>query len=168
MLKLEDLWVGDTVRITATGERGKYLSHKDDIVTITLDRGGRRQILSSELESYEPQQQEPDPFPELKVNEHNTNKSNYANYPTSIDLHIATLYPELKHGRPDRILAYQLDALNNYLDGAVESGLKFFTIIHGIGTGVLKSETLHILKSRPMVNFTVEANNGGAVEVWLK
>ena len=54
------------------------------------------------------------------------------------------------------------------MDNAENAGLKLLTIIHGKGTGVLKSETIHMLKGRSSVMQWIEVHQGGAQEVWLK
>ena len=66
------------------------------------------------------------------------------------------------------ILAIQLKALDNYLDAVEAAGIPYVTIIHGRGTGVLKSETIHALKGRPRVKHWIEVHKGGALEVLMR
>jgi len=169
MIKLEDLWVGDDVRITSTRETGKFQKISNGHAVIILSQGGDKIVPAHDLELYIPTTIEPDPFPDLNPTPtKDSNKTNFHEFSSSIDLHIAALKPDLARAMPERIIMYQLEALENYLENAEAAGLKFFTIIHGKGKGVLKTETYHMLKGRESVKFTVEAHNGGAVEVWLR
>ena len=166
MVILEELWVGDAVRIIATGETGKFHSHANGMATILLDTGSRRQLSAAQLELYEPKEVE-DAL-DLNLEEPEKASLSFHNFPSSIDLHIDKLNPSMANARPERILSYQSEAIREYLNNAESVGLKFVTIIHGKGTGVLKAETLHILKTNENVNYIVEVKDGGAVEVWLK
>ena len=86
----------------------------------------------------------------------------------SIDLHIETLSPHLVNSPPERILLYQMEIFNQFLDFAI--GQKYYSvqIIHGKGTGALREEIRAVLKYKPEIKIWQSINQDGATEVWLK
>lgn len=164
MVNKEDLWIGDLLQIISTGEVGKYDGHAGEQIIVNTP-GGIRHCEAADLQEYV------EPIIEDKLvfdDDPSTRKMlNFKDMPKSIDLHIQKLSPSHTHAIPERILAVQLEALNQYLDEATLAGLRYVTIIHGKGTGVLKAETIHILKGRENVKHWIEVHQGGAMEVLL-
>lgn len=170
MMNLKDLWVGDVIRIKSSGEIAHFHSIVNNKAQVKLPNGQLLIVDPDNLENYEEPVSEPDPFPELAETPASSTPSlkSSASFPTTLDLHMEKLNPDMARARPERILSYQLEALEDYMEAAEQRGIKIVTLIHGKGTGVLKAETLHLLKGRPAVKFTVATNDGGAVEVWLR
>ena len=85
-----------------------------------------------------------------------------------IDLHIEKLNHNLVNALPERIVDVQLKAFEQYMDLVVKHKLKFVTIIHGKGKGVLMTAIHTFLAVIPEVNHFIPVNNNGATEVYLK
>jgi len=163
-MELSELWVGDKLLIISTDEIVQFdsiINGQAKVKTTT----GYKLVIASNLKTYTPaEKKEPLFFEEDKK----VSKLHFNQVAKSIDLHIEKLSPTHTNALPERILSIQLEKLEAYLDDADNAGLKFLTIIHGKGTGVLKSETIHILKGRANVLQWIEVHQGGAQEVWLK
>ncbi len=163
-MELNDLWVGDKLKVISTGEIVQFDSVINGLAKVKTSSGYKR-VAASDLIDYTPEEKkEPLFFEEDKK----TSKLHFNQVPKSIDLHIEKLSPTHVNALPERILSIQLEKLEAYLNNADNAGLKFLTIIHGKGTGVLKSETIHLLKGRANVLQWIEVHQGGAQEVWLK
>lgn len=96
-----------------------------------------------------------------------------ANYPTEIDLHIETLFPDTwRTINPKKYLELQLDALEEYLYKAFMLGIDSFYIIHGNGQQILKNSVARRLEGDPNVASYVNAYHPkyghGATEVITK
>jgi len=160
-LNIESLWIGDTVQIISTGQIGKYHGHERGQVKVKC----QKEILMvspDDIVLYEePALETPLVFDEIK-----TQKK--IKISSSLDLHIEKLAPEMRSQLPARIRDYQLTRARQYIEQTIAMKKAVVTIIHGKGTGALKSEIVHMLSLIPEVRFTFERNNGGATEVWLK
>ncbi len=163
MVDLKALWVGDKCRIISSGRIGLFqgingkrarIKAEDKILLVT----------AANLELYtEPEA----PPPNLFEDEDQSSPTDFHQFDNSIDLHISTLAPHLENELPIRILARQKDALVKFLDEAEHKGARILTIIHGKGSGVLKSEVIHELKGRSTVKIHFDVHDGGAMEVHM-
>jgi len=161
MINLKELWIGDDLKIKSSGRIGKF----DGVHT-----NGQAQIKSGskiflvdaiDLELYEIKViEEP-----LILIEDIDNTS--IDVKDSIDLHIETLNPNLVGSLPERILDYQVKAFESYLELAKKSYKNEFLIIHGKGTGVLKSYIMSIIKNDKSIKHYSPVNEGGAVKILL-
>ena len=167
MINPKELWIGDKLLHSSTGEVGTFDGSANG--KIRFKTGSKVLLLAPQALSIYTEVEKEEPF-QFDDEPESTSAPSYDpfNFPASIDLHIEKLDAAYLNAQPERILSIQLGALDNYLDAAEQSAVKIVTIIHGKGTGVLKAETEHRLKARESVNFYVEAHQGGAVEVWLK
>ena len=89
-----------------------------------------------------------------------------AAFPSELDLHIEKLSP--KHARLNNreIIDLQLRSFDTYMRKAIRSGVTSVLIIHGKGTGRLKSEILYRLNRFPEVSNIEEGHkDGGATQV---
>ena len=168
MISLNELWIGDLIRLKKSGRIGKY----EGIGTAGKARinVGDKIILAvpHNMERYTPPPPKKLPLFDddpktvkastLDVNHHSRNQ---------IDLHIDILAPHLANELPVRIIEYQLEAFKIFVSDSHERKRSVITIIHGKGEGVLKNHIHVFLKSDPRVKFFSETNRGGATEVWL-
>jgi len=166
MVDLKELWVGDKLRIIKSQKVGTFEGVNKGKARIEV---GSKILLvpAHNLELYVEPIIEEIPF----ASEEDKPSSPYSShtFPDTIDLHIETLAPEMASALPARILQYQLQRLSDYLDQAEVLGIKYITIIHGKGSGVLKEEVLHLLKGRNAVKYILEGSlNSGATEVHMK
>jgi len=162
MLDLSEIWIGDSLKIISSGRIGSFVGLAGHRARIKV---GEKIYLvpAKNLEIHEAtEEEEPLDFLEDKPKPVSFHK-----FPRSIDLHIEKLAPEMVREQPLTILNYQLNSLKKYIEQAEMAGLKFITIIHGKGRGVLKTEVQHFLKGRKSVNLMLEVNDGGGTEVHL-
>ena len=68
-----------------------------------------------------------------------------------VDLHIEKLTDEYNEMTNAEKLDLQLSTFENYLEIAIARGQKKFTVIHGVGEGILKNEVHKILASKKEV-----------------
>jgi len=165
MIDINDLWIGDLLRLKKSGRIGKFdgrSGHKKVRVKI----GTKTVITPITNIEYAPEGAQVD-------NTDFSHRPQKAETPKpsslldTIDLHIEVLNPSLQYGRVERIVDFQVKAAKDFIEESIDNGTKKIIIIHGKGEGVLKSEILHLLSLYDEVQFTFEKNNGGATEVWL-
>ncbi len=162
MIKLEELWIGDKVQVASSGQRGSYEGSIGGKAKIKI---GAKILLVApedlqvpdEIESETPLIFEDSTSPPLEFHK----------IPTTLDLHIEKLDPSRANEHATVLLNYQMRILKEYIQTAEEAGLKYLTIIHGKGAGVLKKEVQHYLKGRAKTKFLLDKNDGGATEVHL-
>lgn len=163
MVDLNELWIGDKVTLVSSGETGVFNGIAADGKAIILMKGKKILITPDQLSLAEdvPSEEEIlfEPIEKTGLSFHKL--------PTTLDLHIEKLAPEMENNHPTAILNFQLRKLRDYVTTAEKAGLKYLTIIHGKGTGILKKEVEHYLKGRTKVKFVLEVHDGGAVEVHL-
>lgn len=68
-----------------------------------------------------------------------------------IDLHIEKLQPNYRHLTNSQILQIQLTAFEKSLNDAIKKHEKTMVVIHGKGTGKLRSEIFNLLRNYPQV-----------------
>ncbi len=166
-MNLEDLWIGDKVKILSLNLVGTFqgiINEKAKVKYGTI----KKLFAPNEIELYDDISNEN--YVELNINktENVDIIKEKLNFKNSIDLHIEKLNCNMIHKTNAEILRYQLDKFEDYLTKAIELRIGKVTIIHGIGTGILKKEVRLILETNPKVSIIYETNNGGALEVWLK
>jgi len=166
MIEMDDLWVGDQLRVRSSGRIGSFQGlAKDGRVRI---RSNNKTYLvhAGQLEKVE------DIERHLKLAELQEdslpNKRTFTRVENQIDLHIEKLNPNLLNALPERIVDYQIKEFEKYLTLAIAQNLKFLSIIHGRGTGVLRSHIHQYLKTTKAVKHFHLTNNDGATEVTLK
>ena len=70
-----------------------------------------------------------------------------------IDLHIEAILDYYRHLSNSEIVLIQVNHLKRELDRAEQDGLRRIVVIHGKGTGALKSEVIDILEQRGNLRF---------------
>ncbi len=77
---------------------------------------------------------------------------------TIIDLHIDKILKEYNHLSNSDILELQINTLEKALNNAISAGLDEFTIIHGVGEGILKNAIHKILREIQNIEFAENHN----------
>ncbi len=168
MLNLDDLWIGDTVRIKTSYKVCTYMGRAKDGRARVKYREKILLVRAKNLESYEyPEQASQELWNDLPHDIRTPPKSSHE-WPSSIDLHIDVLNPTLEHEAPQIILNHQLVKCREYIERSIQLGMKYVTIIHGKGTGQLKREVDHIIEQYDEIRYAIPQNDGGATEIWLK
>lgn len=70
-----------------------------------------------------------------------------------IDLHMENLIDSHKHMSNHEIVMFQIDYFTSKLNGLIKNGVKELVVVHGIGTGKLKSEVRFVLNGYPKLEF---------------
>ncbi|MEE9372054.1 MAG: Smr/MutS family protein [Saprospiraceae bacterium] len=172
-INLNNLWIGDPVRIISSGKEGTFegvgkggkarVKHSKNMLLVLISN---LEIIS-EAEINAKKDHLLETSPELYAFSHKKPVPT-ANFKNEIDLHIAKLNPSIENSHPQLILDHQLLICRIFLDFSINKKKSVVKIIHGKGTGALKEEVLHILKEYSSVRFAIEVNAGGAQEVWFK
>jgi dsDNA-specific endonuclease/ATPase MutS2 len=88
-----------------------------------------------------------------------------------VDLHIDKLIKNYKHLSNFEILNHQLKIAKNHLDNAIQNKVQKIVFIHGVGTGVLRSELEYLFQKYENTNFQdadYSKYGNGAVEIYFK
>lgn len=166
MFDINDLWVGDLVKIIKSGKTGTFEGVSID-GRIRVKFGDKILLVKkSNLEKIDEKLLEKKQF-EINIDDHG-DKVIYKEFEKSIDLHIEKLNVHLVNALPERIADYQIKAFENYLNEAIKRRVSFVTVIHGKGTGTLKSTIQSLISSSEEVSHFHLVNNDGATEVYFK
>lgn len=167
-MKVEELWIGDTIRIRSSLKVGTYEGVSPDGRIRVRYQGKILLVQRSNIESYEFPEEGPSTefHTEAVISENRVLKK--VHFDPVIDLHIETLNPTFENEAAQIILNHQLSKCDAFIKEAISLGVKIITIIHGKGTGQLKMEVDFLLSHYDEVRYTIPKHNGGATEVWLK
>ena len=163
MVVLQDLWIGDKLILLKSKRVGIFVGLNGNKARMQVGA----KILLVKADNLDPYVESEAPI-KLSFDDDKSSPLDFHEMPTSIDLHINVLAPHLENQLPVRIISHQLDALEGYLEKAVAKGLRIITVIHGKGSGALKMEVQHILKSKSYIRFFYDSNDGGATEIHMK
>lgn len=170
-MDLNELWIGDYLRIKSSGEQGTY-EGKDEQgrALIKIDSSVRTaEVIDIELIEMPKIDLNAKPVIEEVESEDSEHSDDiWANFSSIIDLHIVELVGEDPKDRPADPLSFQVAKCRTFISKAVEKKLKRIIIIHGKGDGTLKTEVHLLLKTFPEVGMTLDIHEGGATEVHLK
>ena len=166
-MDLKELWIGDQVRLLSSGRNGTFEGIAKDGRARVKVVGNFILTAATNLERYEETAKPP------TITNSEEHKNGYdldarESFKSEIDLHIDSLAPMLTNEAPQLIIRRQLLECRRYVQDAIQFGMKYITIIHGVGTGELKKEVEHLLSEYSEVRYTIPKHNGGATEVWLK
>lgn len=162
-LNVDDLWIGDKLRLLSSGKVGTFEGKVSSTIAKVRLLGYIIQVPVSDLEIYKE--------PPLKVGDLLKPKkiapipAKPTIIPDALDLHIEVLDPSMQNQLPERILDFQIRKAKQYIEAAIQKRKYKIMIIHGKGTGVLKTEIKHLIKSYDNILFTHEMHNGGAIEL---
>lgn len=160
MIDPTKLWIGDVLKLKSSGRVGKFEGMKNSKLRINVS--GKIILTSiSNVEFYT----------ENKISDLDNIKSQSnilkINFDPVIDLHIEKLAPSMINYRSEHILLYQIRAAKNHLLYAIENKIKKIEIIHGRGTGALKSEILFLVSQYSQIIHQESSRNGGALVIFL-
>jgi len=159
MLDSAKLWIGDLVKLKKSGRNGKYEGDKVGKARVNIN--GKIVITPySNLELFIAAETDIDLGLEFQ-----TPISKPIPFDSILDLHVEKLNPLLEGNRPERIRDYQIEAAKSYIEKAIKRRHYQIEIIHGKGTGVLKSEVHHLLSLYSEVKYHLPTRNGGGTEV---
>lgn len=156
-----DFWIGDTVKIQTTGEVGKFEGElPDGQARIKL----KNRHITVSMHALTLLEDEEEDFVDLFDGPDHSQDSAPLLFKPQIDLHIEVLDPDRAHDAPFQIRDFQIKKCEEFIQQAIKVRATQITIIHGKGTGALKSEILHVLNGVPEVFIIQETNHGGAQE----
>ncbi len=142
----EDLAPGDRVRVRSLGQEGEVLRRDEDSAEVQM--GALRMAVDlDDLELIPRAKPEPEAGPEPKLR-----RADEASDSMAVELDLRGL--RVEEG---------LDRLEGYLDDALLLGLPWVRVIHGHGTGAMKSAVREALRRMPFVERSRpgEAGEGG-------
>ncbi len=166
-MNIKELWIGESVEIVTSNRVGKFEGISKDGRARISHNGKIYLVRASNLKIYvEPKV---DRVKEL-MNEINqkSDACKLGSTNDEIDLHINILNPSLTNSLPEHILNNQLSACKAFVNQSIAGRAFFATIIHGKGTGVLRSEVLALLKNYNQIDRVEEIKDGGAQRVYFK
>ena len=169
MMKVNELWTGEKVKIRSSGRIGRFQGLNSRGKARIKSEGKIFLVNPENLEVIPESEYFPniDEFLNKHQNSHLESKPLKINFVNSLDLHIDKLAPDRQNDTPNRIMEYQLHKSQKFIEEAIEKRYPHITIIHGKGQGVLKKAIEHQLQQYDEVRFTFSKNGGGAVEIWL-
>ena len=175
ILNLDDLWVGDKVKIISSGKIGVFegigkngkarIKYQDKILLVSASNLTEEGIIESDENVIDKD------FTKFSVEDNSVvreKKPLKYHFKNVIDLHIEKLNPQLEHAHPQMILDHQLEMCKAFVENSIGEKRNVVTIIHGRGRGALRDQVLHMLKDYGAVRFAIEVNYGGAHEVWFR
>lgn len=166
-MNIKELWVGESVRMVASGRIGIYEGpSKDGRARVSINEKVYL-VKPANLEIYtEPKV---DRVKEIMVEmNQKSNACKIGSTHDSIDLHIKTLNSSLANGKPEHILTHQLASCKTFIEQALGARVWSVTIIHGKGTGVLRMEVLALLKNYTQVDRIESIKDDGGQRVYFK
>ncbi|MFT4566032.1 MAG: dsDNA-specific endonuclease/ATPase MutS2 [Saprospiraceae bacterium] len=160
-----EFWVGDKVRIIASGKEGVFEG-------ISSDGRARikwnNKILLTKIQNLQAIQESKPKKIILDSIIASSKGMKSRDFNSTLDLHIEVLNPRLANEIPQIILNHQVQRCEEHIDRAISLNLTSVKIIHGKGTGQLKKEVEHLIAMNDSVRFGIPQHDGGATEVWLK
>jgi dsDNA-specific endonuclease/ATPase MutS2 len=166
MVNAGDLWVGDQLRLLKSGRVGRFVNVNED-GRIRIEVGDKIVLAKPHMIEQIEEKEYSQKLIDLKEKELEK-QLGFKQIEKQIDLHIENLNPNLSNALPERIIDVQLKSFEDYMNDVLKNNLKFVTIIHGKGKGVLKAAIHTHLAATSEVNHFITVNNGGATEVFLK
>ena len=160
-------WIGDRVRVRKLGEFGIFEGLDSPGMAKVKRQGGEIMLIAIDELSLIDEDQLPCTPPVAQDKEVRDPLQLMLNFNSSLDLHIASLRPDLEHGPAAQILGYQKQRCAQYLKDAIRAQQRRCTIIHGKGAGVLRSEVLQLIAERPEIISWELTPDGGAVVVYF-
>ena len=163
MVDLKNLWIGDQLKIISNGRIGHFQGIQGGRALIKMPPNQVLLVEARDLVPYEPQEE----VHPLEFDKPQTKLVNLSGLEKVIDLHYEKLPPIGPGATTQHVLEYQIKCLKQYLAKVELAGLKYVTIIHGKGQGILKKEVEHLLKMEKNVKLILPKNSGGALEVYF-
>ncbi|MGK0316537.1 MAG: dsDNA-specific endonuclease/ATPase MutS2 [Saprospiraceae bacterium] len=162
---ISELWIGDLLRLKKSGRVGKFAGISPNQKIKVKVEGKVILTTPGNLEHA------PD--------NHSDTEEQFIPRPTFttqtpkplnsvIDLHIEILSPSLTNARAERIIDFQVNAAQAFIEDAIAQRLPKIEIIHGKGAGVLKMEVEHLIYlNAEHIKAQFPLNKGGSIELWF-
>ena len=173
-MEIKNLWIGDEVRLIKSQRVGKVVKI-DNNAKIVVSVGTSKVTTHAgnlELFRHEPKQKFQDIDEWLANNEKPSIEKNVkikkhvaGNF---IDLHLDKLDTQGKIILEQNILEFKMNTFTTWFENTYKKRYATMTVVHGKGTGTLKSVLESWLKSDHRVQFIKSINDDGALEIWLK
>ncbi len=167
-MDLNDLWIGDKVKMISSGEIGKFEG---------VDPSGMANVrIGKELKLAAPsdlmQEEDEDVFiqPKKKVQkgkDFNFEIMEMASFNRKFDLHMESFNDYEPRSWPSGELDFQVYKCRNYLKEAIKNRVPRVEIIHGRGKGILKNEVMNLLFVFDEVKSVNRHEHEGMLEVWF-
>jgi len=167
MINLNDLWIGDFLKIISTNQKGKFegidpsgkakIKIKKDIV---LANANDLELTEEEL----PIQVQKTNFIPPKKKEFDIIAS--VNFERKLDLHMENLSGYNPRNWPTGVLPFQISKCRTYINEAIELKVPRIVIVHGVGHGILRKCVEGLLHEFPNIE-KFSSLNEGSLEVWL-
>lgn len=163
-LKLEELWIGERVKLIKNGQCGRFEGiTADGKAKVSIDG----HILVTEAHHLELEQEASDDNPiDLWLNHSHVPKAKPSPaklFTREIDLHFDETASRAITS--EQVLDWQLKRCRKHIETAIEKKINNIIIIHGKGEGVLRNLVHQMLDSYAEVQWKMLINQGGATEV---
>ena len=161
-MKIDDLWIGDFLKVKATGEIGTFHGVEKSIVKVKISEHVRSFRIdeleaTSEEEIEQGSTDKADAPPGIDLDE-------ILKFKPELDLHVKMLERNGHRINRNWILRDQIKICQQFLRKAHRLNITRIRIIHGKGKGVLKNEVAHLLDSTKFVtDFEPTFDSGGFV-----
>lgn len=163
-MNLKDLWIGELLHIKGTKIVGTFEGLESEHIVLVKINHQIKKFVSDQLELVEDSHDSSPDISDIIVPE--KTKSNFI-LNNTIDLHIEILNPSLINQSPERILAYQLKAVEEFITLHKNRKTDYVIIIHGKGEGFLRNQVHELAKLKFKARLIHLINNDGASEIWL-
>jgi len=167
MINLNDLWIGDFLKILSTNQKGKFegidpsgkakIKIKKDIV---LANANDLELTEEEL----PKQVQKTDFILLKEKEFDILAS--VNFERRLDLHMESLSGYNPRNWPTGVLPFQISKCRTFIKEANELKVQRIVVVHGVGQGILRRSVESLLNEFSNIE-KFSALNEGSLEIWL-
>lgn len=158
MLDINELWIGDRLRIKADGRLATFEGQINEQLRVRV--GEKLMVMHVDMLEIAPEEKE---ITMPIVQE--SRSFDPINFETHLDLHLESLDPSRKNDSPIQIRAYQIRRCREFLESALRLKIREVTIIHGKGEGVLKSDVLQLLSEFSGISAIEELHQGGAQRI---
>lgn len=149
-MNIEDLWIGDPVRIVSSGIFGSFEGDengKAKIKTadgIVLVAGDDLSIVEDDVEQSQALLKLEEELREERVAKADKGVEEYAAFPREMDLHLNRL--SYNPSKTDKLpLEFQMQHCNSYVQKAIRYKIPRVVVICGKGEGVLESSVLNLI-----------------------
>lgn len=166
-MNLDDLWIGDVLKMRSTGQVGVFNGLTIDRLAIMKSNNGViHHVPENDLELYtEPEQPVDldfdDDSPLLKPSLLNFESAD------TIDLHYDELSQYYHHER-GHILDFQLEKCEEFILKSIAAKTAYIRIIHGKGEGILKKAVETVLKKySSQISLSSAHYDGASIDVWF-
>ena len=166
MINIDELWIGDWVKVKSSGIHGQYHGNHQGIVTIKTKDHQLVTVASADLEKTNDEVESIQDTYSIITHHTEEISSTEDDFGDTIDLHYEILILSYPHSNSSK-LEYQLEICTRFIQSAIESKLLNIQIIHGRGQGILKNEVERLLKQYSEITIISSNPNLASVDAWM-